>query len=90
MLVCELMDACISVCTVAKPSICRSSRPIPSVEFSPTNSPKDEGEALHPFQPSRASSHRIHECDQTLTGGESCTSSYPQCYGWKCHHRLWL
>jgi hypothetical protein len=36
MLVCESMDACIFVCTVA-------SHPIPSVEFSPTNSPEDEG-----------------------------------------------
>jgi hypothetical protein len=42
------MEACISVCTYAKSSIHRSSHPIPStvwliVEFSPTNSPKDEG-----------------------------------------------
>jgi hypothetical protein len=36
MLVCESMDACISVCTVAKSSI-------PSIEFSPTNSRVDEG-----------------------------------------------
>jgi hypothetical protein len=43
MLVCESMDACISVCMVAKSSIHRSSRLIPSVEFSPTNSPEDEG-----------------------------------------------
>jgi hypothetical protein len=43
MLVCELMDACISVCTVAKISICCLSHPISSVEFSPTNSPEDEG-----------------------------------------------
>jgi hypothetical protein len=43
MLVCELMDACISVYTVAKSSIRRSSHLIPSVEFSPTNSLKDEG-----------------------------------------------
>jgi hypothetical protein len=43
MLVCESMDACIFVCTVAKSSICCSSRPIPSVEFSPTNSSEDEG-----------------------------------------------
>jgi hypothetical protein len=43
MLVYESMDACISVCMVAKSSIRRSSRPIPSVEFSPTNSPEDEG-----------------------------------------------
>jgi hypothetical protein len=43
MLVCESMDACISVCTVAKSSIRRLSHPIPSVEFFPTNSPEDEG-----------------------------------------------
>jgi hypothetical protein len=43
MLVCELMDACISICTVAKSSIHRSSCLIPSVEFSPTNSLEDEG-----------------------------------------------
>jgi hypothetical protein len=43
MLVCELMDACIFVYTVAKSSIRHSSCSIPSVEFSPTNSPEDEG-----------------------------------------------
>jgi hypothetical protein len=43
MLVCDLIDACISICTVVKSSIRRSSLPIPSVEFSPTNSPEDEG-----------------------------------------------
>jgi hypothetical protein len=43
MLVCESMDACISICTVAKSSIRRSSRLIHSIEFSPTNSPEDEG-----------------------------------------------
>jgi hypothetical protein len=43
MLVHELMDACISICTDAKSSIRRLSHPIPSVEFSPTNSPEDEG-----------------------------------------------
>jgi hypothetical protein len=43
MLVCEPMDACIFICTVAKSSIHRSSRPVPSVEFSPTNSSEDEG-----------------------------------------------
>jgi hypothetical protein len=43
MLVCESMEACISICMVAKSSIHRSSHPIPSVEFSPTNSPVDEG-----------------------------------------------
>jgi hypothetical protein len=42
MLVCESMDACISICTVAKSSIHRSSHPIPCVEFSPTNSLEDE------------------------------------------------
>jgi hypothetical protein len=43
MLIYESMDACILVCTVVKSSIRRSSRPIPSIEFSPTNSPEDEG-----------------------------------------------
>jgi hypothetical protein len=43
MLVCESMDASISVCAVAKSSNHCSSRLIPSVEFSPTNSPDDEG-----------------------------------------------
>jgi hypothetical protein len=43
MLVCESMDACISVCTVEKSFIRHSSNLIPSVEFSPTNSPEDEG-----------------------------------------------
>jgi hypothetical protein len=43
MLVCESMDASISICTFAKSFIRRSSRLIPSVEFSPTNSPEDEG-----------------------------------------------
>jgi hypothetical protein len=42
MLVSESMEACISVCTCAKSSICHSSHPIPSVELSPTNSPEDE------------------------------------------------
>jgi hypothetical protein len=43
MLVCESMDACIFICTVAKSSICRLSHPISSIEFSPTNSLEDEG-----------------------------------------------
>jgi hypothetical protein len=43
MLVSESMDACISISTIAKSSICRSSRPIPLVEFSPANSLEDEG-----------------------------------------------
>jgi hypothetical protein len=37
------MDAFISVCAVAKLSIHRSSRLIPSVEFPPANSSEDEG-----------------------------------------------
>jgi hypothetical protein len=51
MLVCESMDACISICTVAKPSICCLSRPIPFVEFSTTNSPEDEGKVFIHFNP---------------------------------------
>jgi hypothetical protein len=43
MLVCELMDACISIFTITKSSIHRLGHLIPSVEFSPTNSPEDEG-----------------------------------------------
>jgi hypothetical protein len=43
MLVYESMDACLSICTVAKSSIRRSSHPIPTVDFSPTNSPEDDG-----------------------------------------------
>jgi hypothetical protein len=43
MLVCESMDACISICTVAKSSIHRSSCPAPSVEFSSTISLEGEG-----------------------------------------------
>jgi hypothetical protein len=42
-LVCESMKAYISISTCAKSSIHRSSRPIPSIEFSPTNTPEDEG-----------------------------------------------
>jgi hypothetical protein len=37
------MDARISICTVAKSAIQRSSHLIPSVKFSPTNSLEDEG-----------------------------------------------
>jgi hypothetical protein len=39
----EPMDACISLCTVPNSSNHRSSHPIPSVEFSPSNCPEDEG-----------------------------------------------
>jgi hypothetical protein len=51
MLVYESMDACISVCTVAKSSIRRMSHQIPSVEFSPTNSSKDEVKLFVHFNP---------------------------------------
>jgi hypothetical protein len=37
------MDACISICTVAKSSIYRLSCLIPFIEFSPTNSLEHEG-----------------------------------------------
>jgi hypothetical protein len=43
MLVWELRDACNSICTVANSSIHHSSHSIPSIEFSSTNSPEDEG-----------------------------------------------
>jgi hypothetical protein len=43
MLVCESRDACISICILAKSSIRRLSCLIPYVEFSPVNSPEDEG-----------------------------------------------
>jgi hypothetical protein len=43
MLVCESMDAFISICTVAKSSIHRSSHLIPSVELSTTNSLENQG-----------------------------------------------
>jgi hypothetical protein len=43
MLVRDLRDACNSICMVAKSSIHHSSHSILSVEFSPTNSPEDEG-----------------------------------------------
>jgi hypothetical protein len=53
MLVCESMDACISVCTATKSSFHRSSCPISSIEFSPTNSLEDEGKLFahsNPFE----------------------------------------
>jgi hypothetical protein len=43
MLVWESMEASISICTCAKSSIRCSSRPIPCIEFYPTNSLEDEG-----------------------------------------------
>jgi hypothetical protein len=43
MLVCGWRDAYIFICMDAKSFIHRSSRPIPSIEFSPTNSLEDEG-----------------------------------------------
>jgi hypothetical protein len=42
MLVYESRDACISICTVAKSSIRRSSCLIPLIEFSLTNSSEDD------------------------------------------------
>jgi hypothetical protein len=51
MLVYESMDACIFVCMVAKSSIYHLSRTIPSVEFSPTNSPGDEWKLFIHFNP---------------------------------------
>jgi hypothetical protein len=51
MLVYESMGACISVCMVVKSSIHRSSRPIPSLEFSPTNSLEDEGKLFINYNP---------------------------------------
>jgi hypothetical protein len=53
MLVCESMDAHISICMVAKSSIYRSSHPIPSVEFFPTNSLEDEGKLFIHSNPLR-------------------------------------
>jgi hypothetical protein len=49
MLVCESMDACIFVCTVAKSSIHHSSCPSPFIEFFPTNSLEDEGKLFVHF-----------------------------------------
>jgi hypothetical protein len=51
MLVCELMDACIFICMVEKSSIRHLSRLIPCVEFSPTNSTKDEGKLFFHSNP---------------------------------------
>jgi hypothetical protein len=45
------MDACISIFTVAKSSIRRSSVLIPSIEFSPTNTLEDEGNPFVHFSP---------------------------------------
>jgi hypothetical protein len=45
-------------------------------------------EVLHPNQPSRASSHRRHECEQTVDGGGTCTCSSPQWCRWRCHRHL--
>jgi hypothetical protein len=46
-------------------------------------------EALRANQPSRASSHRTHDCDQPLTGRETHTSPSLRYYGWKCPRRPW-
>jgi hypothetical protein len=63
MLAYESMDACIFVCTVAKSSIRRSSHPIPSIEFSPTKSPEDEGKLFIHSNPLEQV-HIVYECDQ--------------------------
>jgi hypothetical protein len=60
MSVCESMDACISVCTVAKSSIYCSSHPIPSIEFSLTNSLEDDGKLFIHSNPLE----QVHVCDQ--------------------------
>jgi hypothetical protein len=65
MLVRESMDACISTCTVAKSSIHRSSRLIPSIEFSPTNSPEDEGKLFIHSNPLEKV-HIIYTCMTNL------------------------
>jgi hypothetical protein len=46
MLVWESRDACNFICPIKMSSIYHSSHLIPSVEFSPTNSPKDEGKLV--------------------------------------------
>jgi hypothetical protein len=66
MLVRESMDACISTCTVAKSSIHRSSRLIPSIEFSPTNSPEDEGKLFIHSNPLEQV-HIIYTCMTNLS-----------------------
>jgi hypothetical protein len=82
------MDACISICTVTKSSIHRSSRPIPSVEFSPTDG-RRMVRALRPNQPSEVSSHDRHESEQTLNRGGTHTFPSPRWYGWRCRRRPW-
>jgi hypothetical protein len=74
MLVCESMEACISICTCAKSSIRHSSRH----RVFPNQWPGRWWEALHPNQPSQVSSHHRHECEQTLDGGGTCTSPSPR------------
>jgi hypothetical protein len=44
-------------------------------------------EAPRPNQPSQVSSHRRHECEQTLVGRGTRTSPSPQWCRWKCHRR---
>jgi hypothetical protein len=63
MLAWESMDACISICTVSKSSIHHSSHPIPSIEFSPTNSPEDEGKLFIHSNPLE----QVHIVNMTVT-----------------------
>jgi hypothetical protein len=80
MLVCESMDASISVCMVAKSSISCSSCPIPSVEFSSTNSSEDEGKLFVHSNPLEQV-HIVYTSVTKLSGGETHTSPSPWCYG---------
>jgi hypothetical protein len=79
MLVCESMSACISICTVAKSSIHCSSRSIPSVEFSPTNSLDDEGKLFIHSNPLEQV-HIVYTGVTKLSLAETHTSPSPQCY----------
>jgi hypothetical protein len=74
MLVCESMDACISICIVAMLSIRRSSRPIPSVEFSTTNSLEDEGKLFVHSNPLERLSDSSFSISSVLRMGMSSLS----------------
>jgi hypothetical protein len=89
MLVRESMDAYIAICTVAKSSIFRSSHPIPSVEFFPTDNSEDEGKLFVHSQPSEVRSHHRYECEQTLDGGGTRTYPSLRWYEWRWHRPLW-
>jgi hypothetical protein len=62
---------------------------IPSVEFSPTNSPEDEGNLFVHSNPLEQV-HIIYMSVTKLSLAERLIlTSFPRCYGWKCHHRPW-